>query len=382
MYRGIKIRIYPNSEQKELLNTNIDVYRSSFNIALGIQLDNYKSGNSYIKFYEMCKIMSNLRNSDCNYKWLRSVSVGVIRQSLLDLDTAFKMFFNKINRFPRFKSKKHSKKMFTTRSDRCYSKGDYIYISGIGMIYCKNNKIPEGVRLRNTHISFDGYDKYYFSCTIDRAPKEVESLSGIVGIDVGIRNMITTSDGEFYHFSDTSKYEKRLKRQQRRLSKYHKRYLNESIRTKTKYEDIPKSKNMQKKAKALFKTYQKIKNKRHNDMNTATKRIVDKNPEIIVIETLDAMRMVKSMHKSYKPLVYFAEIHRQLAYKAEERGITIIRADKGYPSTQMCSRCGNRRKVYDHLYRCNHCGLRIDRDLNAAYNLKNFGIFAISKDIA
>ena len=375
MYRGIKIQIYPTTDQIELINTNINIFRGVYNLVLGLQLDNYSKGNSYIKFYEMCKIISNLRNNNENYRWLQDTTIGVIREALLNVDTAFQMFFNKITKFPKFKSKKRSKKCFSTRSDRCYSDGNYVYVSGVGRIYCKNNKIPEDTRLHNVYISFDGYDKYYLSCSIDRdIQTNNEYHTGVIGIDVGIRNMITTSDGDFYHFSDTTFYEKRLKRQNKRLLRYCSKYLEEARRTKTKYEDIPKSKNMQKFLNKFFKTHQKIKNKRYNDIHVATKSIISKSPKTIVIEDLDVLSIQNTIHKSVRPLVYFSEIHRQLIYKGEERGINVIKATRGYPSTQRCSCCGNIRKVYGSQYKCKNCGLSIDRDLISAYNLRDFGI--------
>ena len=173
--------------------------------------------------------------------------------------------------------------------------------------------------------------------------------------------------------SDTSKYEKRLKRQKRRLSKHYKKYLELSVRTTTKYDDIPKSKNMQKLLYKQHKTIEKIKNKRHNDINVATKRIVDKNPKAIVIEDIRVTRLLSTQPwmRKYIPSMCFYEIRRQIEYKAADRGIPIIVADEHYPSSQICSRCGNIHKVYKDKYNCPVCGLKIDRDLNAAYNLRN-----------
>ena len=201
---------------------------------------------------------------------------------------------------------------------------------------------------------------------------EVEKSSPI-GIDVGIRNMITTSDGDVFEFPDTKKYEKRMKRQQRRLQKYYNRYLEESFRTRTKYEDIPKSKNMVKKQKALHKTISKIHNKILNEANVATKRIVDKNPECIVIETISVReQQIKSPWLlKHAPHMMYYTLHRQIQFKAKIRGIPVIKADTNYPSSQICSNCGNIRKTRHTIYNCPVCGLRLDRDINAAINLRN-----------
>ena len=166
-----------------------------------------------------------------------------------------------------------------------------------------------------------------------------------------------------------------LKRQDRRLQKDYKKYLDIAKRTRTKYEDIPKSNNMQKRLKSKRKTCDKITNKHNNDIHTATKRIVSKNPAAIVIEDIKTSKLFKTSSpwiNKFAPYMYFYEIRRQIEYKAADRGIPVLVADAQYPSSQICSRCGNSHKVYGNkTFICPICGLRLDRDLNAAYNLRD-----------
>lgn len=375
--RGYRIKLYPSEEQIELLQLNINSYRAIYNIGLDIQNRNYDNGNSYIKYFDMCKIFSDMRNNKIEFQWFKLIQLSTIRQALRDLDNAFKGFFNKIARYPKFKSRKRSKKFFTTRSDRTHSIDNYIKIPGIGLIEAKTNPIPKNARLFNTGVSFDGFD-YWFYCQMEKDFVEIPANiindnRSPIGVDVGIRNMITTSDGEYYHFSDTRKLEKRLKRQDRRLQKYYKKYLNISVHTKTKYEDIPKSKNMLKRLKDYFKTSSKIKHKKHNDIHNATKAIVEKFPSVIVIENISVTSQLKQRWiRTFAPSMMFYEIHRQLEYKAADRNIPIIVADREYPSSQICSNCGIRHNIGSrHIFKCPSCGLKIDRDLNAAYNLRN-----------
>lgn len=375
--RGYKIKIYPTKDQEISIQTNIDTYRAVYNLALEIQNTRYfENKENRLTFFSMEKLFSDMRNNNSDYKWLNNITVGVIREALADLDNAFKCFFSKTmkNRFPKFKSKKKSKKSFGTRSDKCHADDQYIYISGIGYVYASNHNIPKGKRLYDTRVSYDGYD-YWFSCQVDTEYIMVEENDHFypIGIDVGIRNLITTSDGDTYHLPDNTKLYKRLKRQQRRLSKYYNHYLAESMSTRTKYDDIPKSKNMQKKLKSQRKTYDKIRNRNLNASHTATKQIVSKNPSIIVIEDIKVDRlMIDKWFKKRYSYTYMGEIRRQIEYKAADRNIPIIVADSNYPSSQICSNCGNRHKIYSNkIYKCPICGLRIDRDLNAAYNLRN-----------
>ena len=256
--RGYKIEIYPTEEQKEKISKVIDSYRAVYNIALGIQLENYEKELPYIKYYGMCKIFSDKRNNDSEFAWLKDIQLSTIRQALTDINNAFINFFNKKTKFPKFKSKKKSKKFFTSRSERTSSKKNGIRIPELGLVDAKQCPIPENTRMYNTGVVFDGY-RYWFYCQTEQEViyDDKTEYSDPIGIDVGIRNMITTSNDEFFKYSSTRKLEKRLKRQQRRLQKHYNKYLTISLHTKTKYEDIPKSKNMEKLLYARFKTIEK-----------------------------------------------------------------------------------------------------------------------------
>lgn len=371
--RGYRIKIYPTDEQKQAIHKTINIYRYVYNLGLSIENYAYILRNEYISYFSMCQIFSELCKSD-TYPWLSEIPISTIRQSLYDLNNAFQKFFNKLANHPKFHSKKRSKKSFTVRSERTYIRKNYIGISGIGYVYASNHIIPENIRVYGSTVTFDGYD-YWFSCQAEKDMIDMTNTipSSPIGIDVGIRNMITTSDGDYYHFSDTSKFEKRLKRQQKRLSKDYNKYLAESIRTKTKYEDIPKTKNYQKRIYKQHKSYSKIKNKRHNDIHNATKQIVSKNPSAIVIENISVKDQLKDKWISkYIPQMMYNEIHNQIKYKAADRNIPVIIADKYFPSSKICSRCGKIHNVYrNKVFKCPYCGLKIDRDLNAALNLKS-----------
>lgn len=372
---GYKIEIYPTEEQKAIIKRSIDVYRAIYNLGLEYEQKSYDTGNGFISKFELINQFTAMRRDDPNYSWMNDITVGSLQNAIFDLNKAFQSFFNKRTRYPKFKSRKRTKKSYSVRSDRCIPYERYISISGVGHVNAKAHRIPVGAKLYDTVITYDGYDRYYFSCLVIQEyidMSEVEKSSPI-GIDVGIRNMITTSDGDVFEFPDTKKYEKRMKRQQRRLQKYYNRYLEESFRTRTKYEDIPKSKNMVKKQKALHKTISKIHNKILNEVNVATKRIVDKNPECIVIETISVReQQIKSPWLlKHAPHMMYYTLHRQIQFKAKIRGIPVIKADTNYPSSQICSNCGNIRKTRHTIYNCPVCGLRLDRDINAAINLRN-----------
>lgn len=373
---GYRVMLYPTDNQRKEINKNIHGARAVYNLGLELQ-NKAKEKGEFIKFYPLITEFARMRNEDPDKSWLKGLSVGTIREALHNLDNAFHRYFSKQNRHPKFKSRKTVKKSFTVRSDRTSIQGEYIRISGLDdyLILAKDHHIPSGVRLHNTTVSFDGIN-YWFSCTVESDTFDID-MSDVpqteaVGIDVGIVNMITTSDGQFYKFTDVSKYEKRLKRQQRRISRDCNGYYNQSLDTRTKYEDVPKSKNHSKRLKQRLKTIRKISNIRQNDTHTATKEIVSRNPAAIVIENISVReQMGDKWIRKYAPMMMYYEIHRQLKYKAARRGIPVIIADKGYPSSKICSRCGSMGNLNHRQFRCPICGYKEDRDLNAAYNLRD-----------
>ena len=374
--KGFRVKIYPTEDQKREINKILHVTRSVYNLGLEIQIKNYKNGGKYITLFELNKLFTQLTHGD-EYPWLKSIKSTFIREELRRIDDAFNKFFKKINRFPKFKSRKRCKKSFGCRSDRTYIRGEYIQISGItGLVLAKDHHIPNDVRLWQTTVSTDGYDNYWFSCKICIDPIDMSDIpkSEAIGVDVGIVNMITTSDGDIFKFSDTSKLEKRKKRIDRRLSKDYQKYYQQSLDTRTKYEDIPKSKNHKKRQALAHKIGSKIFNKRKTEINTATKRIVDKNPSAIVIENISVKKMLKedaSWIRQYAPVMMFYEMHRQIKYKAELRGIPVIVAPEKYPSSQICNNCGCKGYFKHRQFICSNCGYTENRDINAAKNLRD-----------
>ena len=371
-FKGIRVKLYPTDSQKERIIETIRIYHEVYNLALEFQTIAYENGDKYIKYYDMSRIFTKFRNNSSNFAWLNNIQMSTIKQALLALDNAFSMFFDKINNRPIAKTRKR-KKSFASRSARTTIHGSQIYIPEIGRVEAMNHHIPKG-KLYRTTVTYDGYD-FWFSCNIEKEKINMDNIEKTdpVGIDVGIRNMITTSNGEVYHLSDTSKLEKRLKRQQRRLSKDYELYSKIAKETGVPYDEVPKSKNHYKRLAEMHKTQSRITNKRKNDTNVATKRIVQQNPSAIVIEDIRVKDMQKRKPQllKYAKSTLFYELRRQIEYKAADRDIPVVVADPHYPSSQICSRCGFQHKVYNNkVFICPRCGYREDRDLNAAYNLK------------
>ena len=374
LLKGKKIKLYPTEEQAKKLDRYIQLYNYVYNWTLELEYRNYEQGNKFIRFIDACKLFGKFREAT---EWLKELPLTTSRQAIQDAINSFINFFSGNTDRPKFKSKRKSKKSFRSRAERLGVKGSGIRLEGFArkdLIEAKNHNLDENMRYYNPTVTFDG-DSYWLSVTYERIPRKIENeQQDPIGIDVGIRNLITTSDNVVYRLPNVDKLTKRQKRQQRRVGRDYRKLLAESERTRTKYEDLPKSKNMLKRQAAVRKTIRKISNIYRNYIHNATREIVNRNPSAIVIEDISVNEMIAETPylKKSKPQMRFYEIHRQLRYKAEEAGIPVIVADKFYPSTKRCNCCGNIKEITTQkTYVCHVCGYRNDRDLNAAYNLRD-----------
>lgn len=386
MIRGYKIKLYPTEQQKMRLNQLLNGARCAYNWAIETIEKRYKETGKFTNEYDLNSLFKSVY-SEKPYKWVETTPVSICRYSFSLATRAFELFFKKINKYPKFKSKKSSIQSFHFRGERLYIRGDYVTVEGLGhgsknRIYCKHNTIPvyKNVRYYNCTLSIDSLGQYWLSVNIGyKVPISVEAQGEPIGIDLGIRKRAVLSDGTIYKGPDViklNKLRKNFKRKSKRYGKDRRRRLDVSQRTGTKYVDIVKTKNEVKreiKCKSIRKKISNI-NKTYN--HTMTKEIVSKLPSTIIIESLDVRGMIRDQkQKIVRSLISeanFYSIVNMLLYKSEERGIKIIKADPHFPSSQICSRCGARHKQHSsEIYKCNTCGFIIDRDLNAAINLRN-----------
>lgn len=383
-------------EQKKRVKELSDVRRFVYNWGYNYVQDLYNIGQPYPKFIGLCTAFTELKKQE-KYRWLKDYQVTLCRYALKDLDAAYQNFFDKTCRHPKLKGKDRDTIRFATRPDRLSFKGSegrYAYIPGLSknrkdLIDCNNHRIPhhKGVKYEDTRIKFDGLN--YWLCVAVRVKTpfvEVESMyrtpgtSEPIGIDVGIRTSATLSDGTVYerpnkHYQDV--LENRRNKLQAAISRDQRHRMKESARTGVPYEDIPKSKNELKREEKFNKTCDRIANIYQTHYHQIAADIVKRHPDFVVLEDIDIGDLQKS-NRHYSGNIYEARlgtIINYIGYKCVENGIPVIYADDDFPSSQICSFCGNRHKPGpEKIYRCPYCGYIIDRDLNAAVNLLNFGI--------
>lgn len=388
--RSFKVKLYPTEEQKKFFNKQISLYRYVYNWALALEMEtyeNYKKTGEYPGFLLLRDLESKFKEFQALNPWLYEISNHTAREAMKRLLYAFKKFFAKKQRFPKFKTRKHSNPSFRFRNDPnalYFTDDGYVRIPGLPFgdkVLCKTIHVPyqKGQILYSPCISFDGYNYYLCLTTeddrsylLDHEQTEYEDQS--IGIDVGIRKFLTLSNGEMYKLPDIHVLQKRKCRQQSRLSKMRNRRITESIRAKTKLEDIPISKNEEKLSYSYYKTRKRITNIKKSYVDQITTHIANMYPKRIVMETLSIQNLMKQHHQAkllFGSMVKYA--YRRLQEKCNDRQIEFVSASCYFPSTKTCSKCGATKTVgSEETYRCPNCGLVIDRDLNAAINLANY----------
>jgi putative transposase len=372
MIKSIKIRILPTKEQEKLMFKTINICRFAYNWGLNYSNEYYKEYKKSISGRKICKEFTKLKKLE-EYSWLKEVSSQAIISEFENLDNAFKRFFKKICKYPKFKSKKKSKQNFYVRYDSMNIKNNTVNIEKIGRVKFKTNyKIPILDKYMNPTCSFDG--KYwYLSFGFEHENQVIELNKELsIGIDLGIKELAVVSNLEkpIKNINKSKKVcsiKKRIKKLQRQISRKYE--MNKQDGKFIKTNNIIK---LEKQVKLLFR---KLTNIKQNHIHQATSMIVKMFPYRIVMEDLNIKGMTKNRHLS-KAIseCKFYEFIRQVKYKSEYYGIEFVQVPKFYPSSKTCSCCGkikNDLKLSDRIYKCD-CGLEIDRDKNASYNLANY----------
>ena len=335
MVKAIKVMLIPNNVQKTKMFQYAGASRFAYNWALAREKENYEKGGKFISDSELRKEFTKLRHSD-EYAWLLNISNNVTKQAIKDACTAYKNFFKGLQKFPRFKSKKRSMPKF----------------------YQDNVKI----QFSNTHVKFEGFSS---SRKANKQKMNWVRLAehGRIPTDVKYMNPRISFDGLKV---------KKLEKQKRRLQ----RSISRSYEKNKKGESYCKTNNVIKKEKLLLKRNHRLTNIRKNYLNQTISEIVNRKPRFICIEDLNVSGMMKNRHlsKAVQEQGFFW-FRKQLEYKCSDKGIQLIVADRFYPSSKLCSCCGNIKKdlkLSDRVYRC-ACGNMIDRDFQASINLKTYG---------
>ena len=336
----------------------------------------YKEENKILSRYNMINIIPELKIK--KFIWLNEVSSTSLQIICKDLDIAYDNFFKKISGYPKYKSKKKSKKSFPVRSDmkRFYFTENYVKIEKLGKIKYKNNNrykdiIRKDIKFYNPRISLVR-NKWILSVGIDYENQVVKLTDKSLGIDLGIKELAVCSfGGEKLVFHNINKT-KRMKNLENKL-KHIQRAISRKYKTNKNYN---KTNNIIKYENIMRDIHYKISCARENYIHQTTHYLISLLPYKVVMENLSVSDMIKNKYlaKEIQEQCFY-EFISQMKYKCEEYEIEFVQADRFYPSSKTCSCCGNIKKdlkLSDRVYKCNECGLIIDRDFNAALNLERY----------
>ena len=376
MIKGFKTMIYPTKEQADKIIKFCNASRFAYNWAIALEEENYKNGGKFISGYDLTKRFTQFKKQEGN-EWLKEISGRALKIAILNAATSYDNFFKGRSKHPKFKTKKRSKMSCATHEGTTIIERKRIRCEKLGWIASHKHNIPigEDVKYYNPKLSFDG-DNFWFSVSVeigDYNNNDKEKTEPI-GIDLGIKTLAVCSNGKSYKKPNIKKHKKKLKRLQRKASRQYQKMLDASKETKVKFSEIHKSKNLLKLESIIRKQYRKINNILTTNIHTITSELVKLNPSSIVIEDLNVQGMMKNKHLSEKiQEAKFYEFRRQLEYKCKWNNVNLIIANRWYPSSKLCSSCGNKKdklSLSERTYVCEKCNCVIDRDYNASLNLK------------
>ncbi|EOU2037861.1 transposase [Clostridium perfringens] len=380
MKRAYKIEINPTDEQKSKIHRTIGVSRFVYNFYIARNKEIYERKGKFISGMDFSKWLNNeyIPNNQ-EVKWIKEVSSKATKQAIMNGDKAFRDFFKKAKGFPKFKKKKNQdvKAYFPKNNKTDWTLERHrVKIPTLGWVRLKEfGYIPINSVVKSGTVSQKA-DRYYVSILVEEDDKKVyKSTNEGLGIDLGVKEFAVCSDGsKFKNINKTStvkKIEKKLKREQRKLSR---KYESLKIRNKNIKEGRATGQNIQKQIVKVQKLHQRLRNIRTDYINKTVFSIVNQKPSYVTIEYLNVKGMMKNKHLS-KAIASqkFFEFKTKLTVKCKENHIELRIVDRFYPSSKTCSNCGKIKKdlkLSDRIYKCD-CGLAIDRDLNASINLKN-----------
>ena len=363
-----KVKLKLNNKQKTRLFNNASVSRFAYNLTLEIQEENYKNGNKFLSDSEVRKIITKRKQNDL--AWLYDYNCDIVKQAVKDACRAYKKFFNKKAKKPKFKSAKLTKPSFYVDGWKLKIENGYVKIPLCTKIKLyEKDYIPEGLNYQNPRITFDGIN-WWLSVGLPIEIEQYELTDEIVGIDLGLKELATCSNGMVFHnvakSNEYQKVNKSLKQKQKQISRKYE--MNKFIKTS----------NIKKLERRIQKKRIKLDNIKKDYFHKSSTALVRTKPKAIVLEDLNVAGMRKNKYLSHSlQETSISTFKQMLISKAESHGIEVVLADRFYPSSQICSHCGSRRsiKLSERTYKCPVCGLEIDRDLNASINLKHYREF-------
>lgn len=369
MLRAIKVRLYPNKVQEQELNKVLGAYRFVYNHMLAKKQNAYEADKTNLSVLDLQKYFYGTLRNDDQYAWLKEQNTKVMHEAIRQMDVAYKMFFKKCSGYPKFKSKKD--KQSASFSREAISKLNTFETKHITLIKSLKNlrfrcsdlyhkrlqKYKDNIRSATLSKTKSG--NFFLSILVDIPEAEYvkfKKTNRQVGIDLGVKNFVITSDGVVFenkHFF--KREEKKITKLQRQLSR-----------------KVKGSNNRNKERIRLARAYERLTNKKENYIHSVVNEIL-KSYDVVFMEDLNVQGMLRN-HNIAKAIreIGFARFKSVLQTKASQNGKEVYLIDRFYPSSKTCSCCGYKKqdlKLSDRFWTCPECGEHHDRDINAARNI-------------
>ena len=372
MLRSVKIRLYSNKTQAEQFNKLLGCCRFVYNQCLSRKIESYKNEGKIENLATLCRFIHHELLKDDNFIWLREQNTKVLDQTVRDMLSAYKYFFEQHTGYPKFKSKHDNKQSCRFVLGAISKLNDYTTYK-LSLANIRNVKFrcsEKSARylqkhhddIRQATLKRLPCGEYHLSILVDGdLTRKVKETDAAVGIDLGVKDFVTTSDGEVFNNPHFKKGQSdKIKRLQRQLSRKEKG-----------------SNNRNKARVRLAKLYKKIGDREQYYLHAVSNSLIDEN-QVICMEDLNVKGMVKN-HNLAESIyeMNFGEFCKMLEYKAQWYNRKIVFVDRFYPSSKTCHNCGyvnKELKLSDRQWVCPQCGEVVERDYNAALNILDGGL--------
>ena len=369
MLIGIKIRLYPNKEQEQKINKTLGCYRFVYNHMLALKQEAYNENKKVLRLKELSKYLLGTLRKDEQYAWLKEENSAVMQQAIRQMLSAYDKFFKQHKGFPKFKSKKDKQSAlfpinaisrcntFETRHISLTQSLKNIKFRCSDLYLRRLQKYSKNIK--SATLSKFKSGNYFLSIIAEienTELKKFEHTDKQVGIDLGVKNFVITSDGDVFenrHFLKNE--EKKLKKLQRQLSK-----------------KVKGSNNSEKQRVKIAKLFERMTNKKDAYIHYVVNKLLT-SYDSIFMEDLNVQVMLRNHHlaKAIQE-VGFYKFKEILTNKALVNNKQVVSVDRFYPSSKTCHNCGYKKddlKLSDRSWVCPQCGTKHDRDINAAVNI-------------
>ena len=359
IHKSYKYRIYPTKEQETFLLKHFGSVRFVYNYFLAQRIQQYQQIGKSDNYYTQAKYLTELKKQE-EYSWLKEINSQTLQSALTNLETAYVNFFSGRNKFPRFKKKTHKNSFCVPQSVKVENNKIYIpklkKLDGIKLV---EHRPLQGKILFAT-FSKTPTNKYFVSITVEQDYNSKQPTKKEVGIDLGIKDLIITSNGKkFKNHKFLFKYTTKLKKAQQHFSRKQKG-----------------SKRFERQKLKVALIHEKIHNCRLDNLHKISHKLIMEN-DVVYMENLNVKGMLKN-HKLAKSIsdCSWSELKRQLQYKGDWNDTYIHEIFRFYPSSKTCSNCGH---IMDKMpldvrnWTCPKCNTKHDRDINAAINILQEG---------